>query len=102
KAASGDPKVQVLLIPSWGMTIGGGDCVSIEHATKPGLVFNVDGSRCDSDARATDGTYSCDRHPQHQSATEDPCPVLIEKYVCEPCNSVMGERPGTCDDGHAP
>ena len=60
---AGDPKIQVHLIPSWGMSIG------LVNATVPpvscvnnGLVFNVDGSRCESVARINDGQYSCDKH----------------------------------------
>lgn len=59
---AGDPKVQVQLIPSWGMSIGGSD-PGREVTTVPnGLVFNVDGSRMESVARKNDGTYSCDTH----------------------------------------
>ncbi|MFP2905292.1 hypothetical protein ACLESD_09590 [Pyxidicoccus sp. 3LFB2] len=59
---AGDPKVQVQLIPSWGMSIGGGDAGKEVSALPGGLVFNVDGSRMESVARTWDGTYGCDTH----------------------------------------
>lgn len=100
-AAKGDPKVQVLLIPSWGMSIGGGELVCPQDAAHPGLVFNVDGSRCASDARATDTSYSCDDHPAEHSAGPGHCGKLYEYYVCTTCNRVVSSAPGTCSDGHA-
>jgi hypothetical protein len=59
---AGDPKVQVQLIPSWGMSIGGSDAGKEVSALPNGLIFNVDGSRMESMARTCDGTYSCDTH----------------------------------------
>ncbi|WP_164018518.1 hypothetical protein [Pyxidicoccus trucidator] len=59
---AGDPKVQVQLIPSWGMSIGGSDAGKEVSALPGGLIFNVDGSRMESVARTCDGTYSCDTH----------------------------------------
>ena len=100
KAAAGDPKVQVLLIPSWGMSIGGGELVCPRDAAHPGLVFNVDGSRWASDARANDGTFSCDDHPARNAAIAGPCQEPVHHYVCPTCNSIRGDEPGTCDDGH--
>jgi hypothetical protein len=51
-----DPEVQINLIPSWGMSIGGGRV----RCLKPdGLVFNVDGQMCASMARVNDDKWSC-------------------------------------------
>lgn len=44
---AGDPKIQIHLIPSWGMSIDNGKIACIAK----GLVFNVDGSRSDSELR---------------------------------------------------
>src|SRR6185369_6324461 len=100
-AAVGDPKVQIQLIPSWGMLIGKGELVCVEDAVKPGLTFNVDGSRWGSDARARDGTYSCDDHPAQNAAVAGPCPQLMSYFLCPTCNEYRGETAGFCDDGHA-
>ena len=67
---SGDPKVQILLIPSWGMSIGGG---KVEYVDK-GLVFNVDGQRTDSVARIDDGKYYCEPHPAEVKNASGLCP----------------------------
>jgi hypothetical protein len=58
-ANAGDPKVQILLIPSWGMTIGAAPCNTVPNA----VLFNVDGSRTESAARLNDGVNACDNHP---------------------------------------
>jgi len=46
-ANKSDQKVQIHLIPSWGMSIVGGKICCVDK----GLVFNVDGSRSDSEVR---------------------------------------------------
>lgn len=96
KAASGDPKVQVQLIPSWGMSIGGGDICTVDR----GLIFNVDGARCDSMLRLKDGTtYSCDTHGSRTGTSAVKCgefgPVK-EMYVCKTCHAVKSSSPGKC------
>jgi hypothetical protein len=88
----GDPLPQVHLIPSWGMTIGGGHIVCPEPK---GLVFNVDGSRCDSVARVYDGKFSCDDHWSQSSSKDDPCPEVVDYYWCEPCKSI-DKKAGKC------
>ena len=97
-AQAGDPKVQVLLIPSWGMTIAGGELVTPQDAARPGLVLNVDGSRCESAARATDTTYWCEEHPAQTNAAAVPCAAVLEPHVCTTCNAVVGEKPGNCQE----
>jgi hypothetical protein len=89
-----DPKVQVHLIPSWGMTIGGG---AICCPPGEGLVFNVDGQRCESVARVYDGTtWSCDAHPDQTGARWGHCTKLQTYYYCPQCKT-FGNVPGNCD-----
>lgn len=70
---AGDPKVQVQLIPSWGMSIGGSDAGREVTTVPNGLVFNVDGSRMESVARTNNGTYSCDTHLKKTGAMGAAC-----------------------------
>jgi hypothetical protein len=85
-ATAGDPKVQVLLIPSWGATIGGGKTQAITNAP----VFNVDGARYDSVARVFDGKWSCDNHPTVAEGTQKGCPTCAPYKLmsCVPCGEV--------------
>ena len=93
-ATAAEPRVQVLLIPSWGASIGGGKICCVTN----GLVFNVDGARHDSVARLYDGTtYSCDDHPEYQPGSIGLCPHT-EHFVCVQCNKVKGDAPGNCPD----
>lgn len=57
-AAQGEQKVQIHLIPSWGMSITEGHIACMDN----GLVFNVDGP-ASSELRLYDGSYSCKEHP---------------------------------------
>lgn len=68
---SGDPMPQVQLIPSCGMSIGGGPVRCLPN----GLVFNVDGG-CYfySVVRAYDGNYSCDEHRDVSVNAAGECP----------------------------
>jgi hypothetical protein len=59
---AGDPKVQVQLIPSYGMSFALSAAGREVTALPNGLVFNVDGQRIESIARFWDNTYSCDVH----------------------------------------
>jgi hypothetical protein len=97
-AQAGDPKVQILLIPSWGMTIAGGKLVTPQDAARPGLVFNVDGSRCESAARATDKTYWCEDHPAQTNAAAVLCTAVLTPYVCATCHAVVSDQPGNCEE----
>lgn len=69
-ANNGDPKVQIHLIPSWGMTITGGKICCVDK----GFVFNVDGSRSDSEVRIM---------KDHK------------EYCCTECNFIQS-KPGVC------
>ncbi len=93
-AASGDPKVQVLLIPSWGMTIKA-QCRTVSNA----VLFNVDGSRTESVARLNDGVNSCDDHPGQQGANGAPCPACPTSATvtyCQPCNDLSFNTTPNC------
>jgi len=89
KATGGDPKVQVQLIPSWGMSIGGGNLCCLPD----GLVFNVDGSANASVARVNNGTITCDKHP-HKTGGGN-CDQELETYYCLTCKKFKNE-PGNC------
>lgn len=99
-AQSRDPRVQVHLIPSWGMSIGldeGEPCTVDE-----GLVFNVDGLRGDSQVRFQDGTtYACGDHRPSDEAGPGYCKVVIKDYYCVPCAKWL-PGPGSCSNGHPP
>jgi hypothetical protein len=94
---AGKPKPQVLLIPSWGMSIGGGPVV-----TQPnGVAFNVDGQRGDSVVRIIDGSYGCDDHLDQKPPGPGDCPDCRWYYCPNPkCKKFMPatERTnaGTC------
>jgi hypothetical protein len=78
EAAGGDPMVQIHLIPSWGMKIGEGKICCVDD----GLIFNVDGSRCDSVARTNDGKWSCDDHKQVVEDSGGDCPKVTYQASC--------------------
>jgi len=90
-AESGDPMVQIHLIPSWGMKIGEGEVCCVDD----GLIFNVDGSRCDSVARLNDGKWSCDDHKDVVEDSGGNCPVDVYKA---PCHGYQGTRPFDCPE----
>jgi hypothetical protein len=73
QAAPGDPKVQVHLVPSWGMSIGGGGYGNKRVLPPNGVIFNVDGARTGSVARLNDGTFSCDDHPERTGSSGQRC-----------------------------
>jgi hypothetical protein len=93
--AAGKPKPQVLLIPSWGMSIGGGPVCSEVN----GVAYNVDGSRGNSVVRIIDGTYGCDVHLDQKPAGPGSCPDCV-LYYCPKCNTVVQSKErtaaGTC------
>jgi hypothetical protein len=91
-ATAGDPKVQVHLIPSWGMSIGAGAIC----CPPDGAVFNVDGQRCDSVARLYDGTWGCDAHPAQTGANGEVCTVDTLGFYCAQCGTEAGAGPGNC------
>jgi len=70
---AGEPRVQVQLIPSWGMSIGGSDAGKEVIALPNGLIFNVDGARMESVARLCDNVYSCDNHATKTGAKGGKC-----------------------------
>ncbi len=85
RAATGDPQVQVQLIPSWGMSIGGGPISCLPD----GLILNVDGQRSNSIARINNGHYSCDHHPDEDNGTVPAnctqCHKTIHLFGCSVC-----------------
>jgi hypothetical protein len=93
--AAGKPKPQVLLIPSWGMSIGGGPVCSEVN----GVAFNVDGSRGDSVVRIIDGAYGCDNHLDQHPAGPGICPDC-NLYYCPRCDknirATERTKAGTC------
>ncbi len=81
-AQAGDPRVQMLLIPSWGMSIGGGPIECLPN----GLLFNVDGARCNSVARLHDQRYACDTHKNVSSPGPALCPqCTLYPHWCSMC-----------------
>ncbi|MYN16811.1 hypothetical protein GTP81_08605 [Rugamonas sp. FT107W] len=68
-----DPKVQVQIIPSWGMSIGGGTPGEEVSVIDNGLIFNVDGSRMESVLRAWNHDYGCDTHAAMRSMVAGNC-----------------------------
>lgn len=77
-AKSGDPKIQIQLIPSWGMSITGSSVCCV----KDGIVYNVDGARSDSKVVTSEAKYACSNHPLTKSDTPDKC-SLCGLYYCE-------------------
>lgn len=94
EAQAGDPILQVHLIPSWGMTIGGGELCAPTGATPHTLTFNVDGGAVRSILREHDGSYSCDTHTTHNAAVPGDCPNNDEHWICVPCWTFW--PPGPC------
>jgi hypothetical protein len=91
---AGDPKVQVHLIPSWGISVGDGHICS---PATTGTVFNVDGSRCDSVAYLNDGTWSCNDHPAETGVEWARCTKNRKYYFCGDCGTCVADAPGSCD-----
>lgn len=102
--AAGEKKPQLLLIPSWGMSIGGGPEDEPATCLDNALIFNVDGQRGDSTVRIFDGTYRCEDDPKLKSNTEDKCPECMRYYCPPPCNKIVSSKDGkTCPEcGHSP
>jgi hypothetical protein len=95
--AKGDPKVQILLIPSWGMSIGRGKVACVPN----GVVFNVDGGRSDSVVRVFDGAWSCDVHEDVVAAGPGKCPKSTKLCVDRPeyfanCHGYLSKQPFKC------
>jgi hypothetical protein len=79
-APRGEPKVQVQLIPSWGMSI---DEASLLN--QPGiLVFNVDGPRGSSAGISEPGKYYCPEHLPDLHTSAGKCPKT-DFYICPTC-----------------
>lgn len=83
-AKPSDPKLQVQLIPSWGMSIMPPSICVIKN----GLVFNVDGDRVDSDACETTGGMVCEicKKAGHQ----------CDRYYCKKCKDKVHDTSGPC------
>ncbi|MBK8268666.1 MAG: hypothetical protein IPK83_10355 [Planctomycetes bacterium] len=81
-AKPGDPRVQIHLIPSWGMDIGLGAGCCVDD----GLAFNVDGDRAAkgtaSVVRKFDGTWGCDRHLDVAEAVYGHCTEGTGQWYC--------------------
>jgi hypothetical protein len=77
----GQPRVQVHLIPSWGMSIGTASAFEAVSCVRDGLTFNVDGARCESVARENDLTYWCEAHPATVAAGPGPCAATCPKQA---------------------
>jgi hypothetical protein len=93
----GEPKVQIHLIPSWGMWIGNdhGEPCTVDN----GLVFNVDGQRGDSLVRYQDGsTNGCSKHASSSGPVGTPCSYELKGYYCHQCNKWGGNT--DCSNGH--
>ena len=96
QAAAGDPTVQVQLIPSWGMTIGGG---KIWCPPNIGPVFNVDGARGDSLLRMNDKACYCDEHPRVAGVKDANCTEPMRTYRCPLAGCTWSSNaPGNCLD----
>lgn len=93
KAVAGDPKVQLHLIPSWGMSIGQG---KTSCPPNTGSIFNVDGARWESVARVNDGTWSCDDHPEQTGVQGGFCTKVVTHYWCPSCVDILEPAPGNC------
>ncbi|HWA24630.1 MAG TPA: hypothetical protein VG734_03070 [Lacunisphaera sp.] len=92
QALPGEPYPQLQLIPSWGMSITP-ECIA---CPTDGLIFNVDGNRCDSVARVNDRKYSCVGHPWVAETVSKPCPH--NHYFCtgDPHDEIRAAGPGAC------
>lgn len=96
-ARAGDPFPQVQLIPSWGMSIGGGSVVTSHN----GIVFNVDGGKPESVLRLNDGTYSCDVHVDVAATAAGTCTENAVLPYCGTCSAPVAGHPPACPKGHA-
>lgn len=83
-AHAGDPKVQIHLIPSWGMSIGGGKIACVDE----GLVFNVDGPS-GSVLRINDGKYYCEKHKDVQETSVNTCPKSSCNEQLQPIGMII-------------
>ena len=84
-AEASDPKVQVQLIPSWGMSIARPSIC----CTTNGLVFNVDGNRGDSDACENTGVLVCE-------VCDKPGLPPCNRYYCKKCRDKLYNAAGRC------
>ncbi len=88
----GDPKVQVQLIPSWGMNIDGGPICTVPN----GLVFNVDGARCDSALKLNDDKAWCPSHNGNTGPVNSTCYYKRLFFWCASCNKTVAPKAGKC------
>jgi hypothetical protein len=81
-ADSGEPKVQVQLIPSWGMSINQPALLNA-----PGiLVFNVDGPKGSAAGVSEPGKYYCPQHPADLHTAAGQCPKT-DFHICPTCTN---------------
>lgn len=87
-AKKDDPRVQVLLVPSWGAWIKA-DSLECEPNAP---VLNVDGGRSDSVVRVNDGTtWSCEgEHPDVSKAGAGTCGAELTHFLCQTCKKHVG------------
>jgi hypothetical protein len=78
KKTQGEPRVQVHLIPSWGMDIDGGAVVGVDNA----LVFNVDKNVGVAGALDGAGEYKCPDHPAVRATAPGLCPQ-DDYFICK-------------------
>ena len=75
----GDPKPQVYLIPSWGMSIGGGPSYAVPETP----IFNVDGSRVQAVATLHKDQKTCEKHGDKVAgAYPHKCPRATPQEPC--------------------
>ena len=93
----GDPLVQVQLIPSEGMSIGGTEPGKEVAACADGVVLNVDATATQSVATVADRSWSCEQHPCQPGASGETCIASVPvqprskgahkgKYWCITCS----------------
>jgi len=95
-ARAGEPKVQISLIPSWGMKIEWGPICAVHK----GLVFNVDGPAGSVAVVYDDPQYRCPFHPGVLKPTQGTCPE--NDYFCCRKHVQVEKKPGDCPSCKAP
>jgi hypothetical protein len=90
KKTLGEPRVQIVLIPSWGMNIAGGAVVGVEN----GLVFNVDRNKAAAGALDGAGLYKCQIHAGVSANAPGLCP-RDDYFICDQHEHFQGPG-GAC------
>src|SRR5262249_43166718 len=76
-ARLGEPRIQVLLIPSWGMNIAGGAIAGVRNAP----IFNVDGPVGSDPGVLGAPSFFCPRHPNDKKQVRGSC-AQTDFYEC--------------------